>query len=132
LGVVDRSFPRLDHDRHVVDAAEILIVLVRDLDEGMILRQQIAEARDQLGLRCVVAEEGSERADDGQHDEAPAKNPFSKSVPGHCVLRSPPARALALNPDRSATSCRRPRSAVPCDLANRQRWYRNFAMTRGA
>ncbi len=114
LGVVDRPLARLDHDRDVVDAAEILVVLVRDLDERMILRQQIAEAGDQLGLRREVAEECGQRADHGQHQEAPAQNPFAKTIPGHRVLRSLIARAFALIPGRSARSCRRPRCTGSC------------------
>ena len=65
FGGVDRPFFRLDHDRDVVNAAEVLIVFVRDLDERMVLREQIAKAGDELGLRREVSEERGERADDG-------------------------------------------------------------------
>src|SRR5208282_3730814 len=92
-GGVDRPLFRLDHDRNVVDAAEVLVVLVRDLDERMVLREQVAEAGNQLGLRREVAEEYGERADDAQHDEAPAQNPFTETIPDHCVLRIPRVRA---------------------------------------
>ena len=52
------------HD--VVGAAEILGVLVVDLDVGMALRKQLAEAGDELKLHAPVGEEPR----DGQHESA--------------------------------------------------------------
>ena len=55
--VEDVAVLHLDHQLDVVGAAEGARVLVVDLDEGMGLRQQVAEARLELQLEGPVGEE---------------------------------------------------------------------------
>ncbi len=82
----DRALFHLQHDDDVVGAAEGARVLVVHLHELVRLRQQIAEARDELQLEAPVGEERGDRQHDDHHRIAPLDQLVAEPIERALVL----------------------------------------------
>src|SRR2546427_12349458 len=88
----DHALARLEHHRENVRLAEVLVVAILNLDEGMPLRQEVRGAKVQREAEGCDAEGGGDEEDDAEHPVPPRDQPVGETLHAGRASHSPMAQ----------------------------------------